>query len=268
MDIDTSLRKKLTDEDIANLLKCIDKAKLKRLKLTNCFQVTGRCLEPLENFFVLEQLDLSLACQRQNPDNASSISLSEQVVLPILESIIEDECSLLQHVQFPQQWRYNQSQEFHTFLVKYDNFLRSRGLCYSCYQVIDREEMLDQERKESYGLQELTCYHCMKTACRSCVDHGFIDVDSCNQCQKVYCSDCFSIEYCHMCDMQSCSACSMINYCVGCDTHFCDSCGTGNESDWTTLGRVPIEPMCRSGVQPLQYTPRTHSPDLCSMLFS
>jgi hypothetical protein len=46
--IEKELAAKLSDEDISAVLQCIDAVNtVKRLRLTNCVNITGSCLEPL-----------------------------------------------------------------------------------------------------------------------------------------------------------------------------------------------------------------------------
>eukprot|EP00581_Thalassiosira_minuscula_P007285 CAMPEP_0183709908 /NCGR_PEP_ID=MMETSP0737-20130205/5850_1 /TAXON_ID=385413 /ORGANISM="Thalassiosira miniscula, Strain CCMP1093" /LENGTH=196 /DNA_ID=CAMNT_0025938125 /DNA_START=8 /DNA_END=595 /DNA_ORIENTATION=- len=112
LDVEKSLRVKLTDDDISEVLKCTDaKNKLKTLKLTHCFQVSGRGLELLRGSAVLEQLDLSLVGLHEPPEliffngmRVLSPHISEEYALPILDSLIENDCSLLMQMQFPQKW--------------------------------------------------------------------------------------------------------------------------------------------------------------------
>ncbi|KAL7529394.1 hypothetical protein ACHAXR_002940 [Thalassiosira sp. AJA248-18] len=88
-DIDKALAKKLTDDDIASILACIDAANnLKSLKLTGCVSIVGRGLEPLRNSAVLKEIDLSLVKYHESPILEPEPSISEDVVVPILDSII------------------------------------------------------------------------------------------------------------------------------------------------------------------------------------
>ena len=239
LDVEKSLRVKLTDDDIGGMLKCIDATnKLRVLKLTHCFNVSGRGLEPLRGSAALEQLDLSLVGQHERPgsiflaDSEVSPLISESSVLPILDSIIDNECSLLQHLQFPHKWRNGECSSldaFHSFLERYDAFLTSRGLCSHCCDSIRRDAMLNREGRH-YGLQLLTCCVCMKTICETCDELTLgEDLGICTRCQKVYCRSCKSVLCCESgsCNMKSCTGCGLVDYCDSCDVYYCDDCGHG-----------------------------------------
>ncbi|KAK1740898.1 hypothetical protein QTG54_008150 [Skeletonema marinoi] len=59
--IEEELAAKLNDDDIEEVLLCIDAVnKVKRLKLTNCVNIIGVGLEPLRGSLIIEQIDLSL----------------------------------------------------------------------------------------------------------------------------------------------------------------------------------------------------------------
>mmetsp|Transcript_5748 Transcript_5748/g.12540 ORF Transcript_5748/g.12540 Transcript_5748/m.12540 type:complete len:317 (-) Transcript_5748:270-1220(-) len=230
LDIEKSLRLKLTDDDIEGILTCIDAVnKLKRLKLTHCFRIGGCGLEPLRGSLVLEQLDLSLVCQQEcsvtmcvmDGTRMRSPCISEKDVLPILDSIVDKECSLLQQLQFPQKWLDAKCQAFHQFLERYDGFLKRRGICCFCCDEISRDDMLSKTG-DKYGLQIHTCYNCMRTLCSDCAEY---EMDLCRQCNKTYCEDCVEILFCETCYRESCTGCGDVKYCDACDLHYCDSCG-------------------------------------------
>ncbi|KAK1740838.1 hypothetical protein QTG54_008090 [Skeletonema marinoi] len=68
-DIEEDLAARLSDGDISAVLLCIDAVnRLKRLKLTNCYNITGVGLEPLRGSTTIEQIDLSLFYDRKHPD--------------------------------------------------------------------------------------------------------------------------------------------------------------------------------------------------------
>ena len=129
-EIEKEVASRLTDDDIRAVLWCIDAGnKVKRLRLTNCFNVTGSGLEPLSGSEVIEQIDMSLVGDHEEPipletwhpplneevgwsplcyfDWSSSacvpidLRLSCELVLPILDSIISREKCSLKHLHFP-----------------------------------------------------------------------------------------------------------------------------------------------------------------------
>ena len=106
-DIEKELANKLTDNDISAVLKCINAQDvLRRLKLCGCVNITGRGLNPLRNSIILEQIDISLIRKYEKPSyNKPRSKISEEAVVPILDSIISsDDCSL-KYIQFPMKWR-------------------------------------------------------------------------------------------------------------------------------------------------------------------
>ena len=61
-EIEKELAIKLIDDDIEKVLQCIDAVnKVKRLKLTNCVNITGVGLVPLCGSAIINQIDLSLS---------------------------------------------------------------------------------------------------------------------------------------------------------------------------------------------------------------
>ena len=101
-DIEKDLVVRLSDGDISAVLQCIDAFnRVKKLKLTNCINITGVGLEPLRGSTTIEQIDLSLFYDRKHPDFCPAPLISCEFVLPILDSIIEREGSLLRHLHLP-----------------------------------------------------------------------------------------------------------------------------------------------------------------------
>lgn len=118
---------KLTDDDIGAILSCIGaKHNLKKLKLTGCIDMFGFGLEPLRGSVALEQLDLSLVCQHESPDTVYHNNICYGAVLPVLESIINEDDTVLKHIQFPKKWRRWRSATLDRFLLRYKELLDSR----------------------------------------------------------------------------------------------------------------------------------------------
>ena len=116
-EIEKDLAARLSDDDISAILQHIDAVnKLKRLRLTNCTKITGVGLEPLRGSTIIEQIDLSLTNDGESPRLDPEPSVSCELVLPILDSIIAEhvlptldsiiarECAL-KYLQFPYKWR-------------------------------------------------------------------------------------------------------------------------------------------------------------------
>ena len=88
-DIEKSLASKLTDEHVRSILRCVDAPNnLKTLKLAGCVTITGSCLDVMRNT-TLENVDLSLVGMHESPRLDSEPQLSENIVIPILDSIME-----------------------------------------------------------------------------------------------------------------------------------------------------------------------------------
>ena len=127
-EIEKDVAWRLTDDDIKAVLRCIDAGnKVKRLRLTNCVNITGSGLEPLRGSEVIEQIDMSLVGDHVEPipletwhpplclaeltgfcrPSVSPVCfqidplLSRELVLPVLDSIISREGCSLKHLQFP-----------------------------------------------------------------------------------------------------------------------------------------------------------------------
>ncbi|KAL7542546.1 hypothetical protein ACHAXR_011892 [Thalassiosira sp. AJA248-18] len=102
-DIDRSLARKLSDDDIAAILMCINAVDtVKSLKLDCCVNITGRGLNVLLICKIRGSVYILL------PDGTTEetdpVLISEETVLPILDSIVEkDQCSL-ECIKFPYKW--------------------------------------------------------------------------------------------------------------------------------------------------------------------
>jgi hypothetical protein len=163
-EIEKEVASRLSDDDIKAVLWCIDAGnKVKRLRLTNCVNFTGSGLEPLNGSEVIEQIDMSLVGDQEEPipletwhppfheirwnsfykDPVVCIPidprLSRELVLPVLDSMISS--GSLKHLQFPKAWMVNvfwypdwePQPDFVQFLVRYNRFLMNRGIsCAHC----------------------------------------------------------------------------------------------------------------------------------------
>ena len=87
-DVEQSCDLRLADGHLRWFLTCIDAAsRVKSLKLTHCFHITGAGLKPLRGTKVLKEIDLSLVGIHESPDIEPLPAISEGVVLPILDII-------------------------------------------------------------------------------------------------------------------------------------------------------------------------------------
>eukprot|EP00984_Skeletonema_dohrnii_P034038 scaffold32814_cov144-Skeletonema_dohrnii-CCMP3373.AAC.2 len=243
-DIEKELAAKLTDDDIEKVLMCIDAVNnVKRLKLTNCVNITGVGLEPLRGSLIIEQIDLSLVGEHQRPNISPEPHISCSHVLPILDSIIEREgCSLI-HLQFPQVWfvwrggrREGPSAEFHAFIGRYNQMWENREEigCLECNQSLPNNgnEWIDGDVFDAgYGTQLHTCYDCLKHYCYECPVNGERKLDRCRTCDRDYCVDCIEMRFCRSCEDSHCNDCNE-HECHNCNDLICSKCvEEGNDCD-------------------------------------
>ena len=88
-DVERELAHKLLDDDIYAILKCISAHDvLKKLQLAGCIDIIGHGLNPLQNSAVLELIDISIVGKYETPYNRTEPKISEEAVLPILDSIV------------------------------------------------------------------------------------------------------------------------------------------------------------------------------------
>jgi len=212
----------LDDIDLKAILICIDaRNNVKSLKLSGCFDISGRGLEPLAGSSVIKKIDLSLVngnYKRESFD-VEQISLCEGIVLPILHSIIEGGSSSLRHVQVPLKWRNGKSTELTRFIDVYNNYLRAlERTCQREWdeEVVQNEEWIEMKCEnicamgmhkegERYGIQTTTCSECLKCFCtdEDCMEEPRFNY--CPHCQTYHCSDCnhsdFVVEGCGISDL-------------------------------------------------------------------
>eukprot|EP00984_Skeletonema_dohrnii_P018369 scaffold8557_cov100-Skeletonema_dohrnii-CCMP3373.AAC.9 len=234
--IEEELATKLNDDDIEKVLLCIDAVnKVKRLKLTNCVNITGAGLEPLRGSLIIEQIDLSLVGEHQRPHISPEPHISCSHVLPILDSIIEREGCSLMHLQFPHVWREVPSaeSEFHAFILRY-NQMRGNWEeigCLECNRNLPfgSDEWIDGDVFDPffYGTHSSTCYGCMKHYCYRCVINGEWQLGSimgnCVMCKRDYCVDCIEMHTCRSCNGQNCNDCYGYE-CHQCNEKICSKC--------------------------------------------
>ena len=154
----------LSDDDIRRILIAIDGVnKIKSLRLTHCFGITGAGLSPLRGSTVLQRIDLSgLAVGRRRS------MLSEEEVVPIFSSILDREDNSLSYVYLPfhcrKDWKVNVMVA--SFLRRFNDSLLSR---------------IDQHGRDDDWLCE---------SCEGRFFEGCIEVGKCGQCEKETCEDC------------------------------------------------------------------------------
>eukprot|EP00581_Thalassiosira_minuscula_P015855 CAMPEP_0183716136 /NCGR_PEP_ID=MMETSP0737-20130205/10146_1 /TAXON_ID=385413 /ORGANISM="Thalassiosira miniscula, Strain CCMP1093" /LENGTH=333 /DNA_ID=CAMNT_0025945353 /DNA_START=1090 /DNA_END=2088 /DNA_ORIENTATION=+ len=256
--LDKSVESKLTDGDICGILVCIDaKNNLKSFELPRCVSVRGIGLAPLRNSVVLEYINLRDDGKDRFIDhepllsenvgvlyNQPESSLSENVVVPILQSIISTDGNSLKYLNIPKVWKSRQSEMLDAFLDAYRRVLNDRKIrCSKCDGIcIGTSEMpwIRQQGNE-YGLQTFTCHmsDCMEHFCGDCESDGCLkfcpccelkycsecaSVATCGECQTTACDVCKYFQTCDVCVKDTCSSCNCTSYCDSCDRVLCDDC--------------------------------------------
>jgi hypothetical protein len=245
-DVGFGLCFKLTDDDIAGMLACINAVQqLKSLYLTYCIKITGRALEPLRGSNILEQLDLSLHGNHHGDMFPLYADFLEQTeVIPILYSIIGRESHSLRHLNFPIRWpRSADSGYFDRFLetynqTEYQQSIRCRNCSVNCRESLS----LYREDERFLGLQNFTCYDCLNHYCYNCKDdEGQFYLTFCNMCVKLRCKDCQLMKSCRSCSLSineefdgayfgrnnvsfMCKDCCEHRQCDLCEHFFCHHC--------------------------------------------
>ena len=235
-----SFKQMLPMDDILHAaLVCIGVSRIKVLELTQCKAVTGVGLEPLRGSKIIEKIDLSgvkaWAASKRTKRSGFTLStsksiLSATVVIPILDSIVEEDENSLRLIHFPNHWRVEGGDDaFHGFLTKFNNNIRGKSVCgrERCNNACGGEMHTSGDR---YGIQSNTCakIHCGVSFC-GCPKEDRYDeeqpLEFCHECKKYYCNACDAglfnrREYMCGCNKPtSCGSCT--------DSAYCDCCGDG-----------------------------------------
>jgi len=233
-DIEKSLAAKLSDDDIGEILKRIDAVnRLQILKLAGCVNITGSGLSSLSRAWAIQQIDLSLVGKHEVPLIEPEPKLSEDLVLPILDSIIIIRERSLKQLELPKKWRNTSSTELTQFFERYSNYLEShRHRCSKCDRTCTRSggmEWIDLvEGDEWHATQSFTCSGCLNYFCS---DGNCLDNDNqpyvrwCKKCERGYCRSCSAVNECVSCNGDFCVECSDMNEVKGLSERlFCDAC--------------------------------------------
>ncbi len=231
-EIEKDLAARLSDDDVSGILQHIDAVNnVKKLRLTHCTNITGSCLEPLSGSTVVEQIDLSLAGDGENPRLVPEPPISCEAVLPILDSIVAAERCSLKHLQFPHKWTKDRStdSEFHAFILRYNQMWENRDTvtCVNCNEDLPDEngEHWISTSDEYYGTHACTCFQCTKHYCYDCDDaDGIKNFGYCDRCQRDYCKNCVEIDNCDRCGEFLCDHCSNCKECDKCNDKLCSRC--------------------------------------------
>lgn len=248
-DVDKSLASKLTDDDVAAFLVCVDAInRLKRLKLAGCVNITGSGLEPLRGSEVLEQIDLSLVGRYEKPHLEPKPMLSEDAIVPFLGSIVGVEGSSLKQVQLPETFSTEHSSSTLVGCLRsFEQLLGSRSsVCTRCESpssgtYVPPDELLlafadllphplqgHFEKRWVHSLlknKSFTCYDCTEPFCYDCKDGNRSRfLGRCISCRKESCAGCSSSRSVCRCGKLMCGGCGGLPECPQCGENVCDAC--------------------------------------------
>ncbi|KAL7437006.1 hypothetical protein ACHAXM_005611 [Skeletonema potamos] len=243
-EIEKNLAAKLSDDDINEVLLHIDAAnKVKRLRLTNCINITGAGLISLRGSTSIEQIDLSLVAVHHSPIlDPEPPNLYDQV-LPILGSIISQARCSLKHLEFPHAWRNKKPTDprFIEILDQYTEMFENRADgCGKCNRSLNRLGLM---HASGFQCRYDTCCVCTTSYCYDCRDEdGNSLLHFCETCERVYCKECAAMVECRDCDAFLCVDCvpytncaspnctrvvckgCILNECLHCNKKWCYSC--------------------------------------------
>lgn len=165
--IECDLAGKLTDDDVAAILLCIDAVKkLRKIRLSGYMNLAGNGLEPLRGSRVLEHIDFSLIgnpfLPKPNPDRG----FSQEIVLPVIDSILDAPGNSIELIRLPRKWLSRIPSGVDQFLQRYNQFLGNRrAVCSECDQLCGDQWVAQDHRGLHYGEQNYTCFHCLRNFC-------------------------------------------------------------------------------------------------------
>ena len=250
----------LSDDDMYAVLKCIDaRNNLKVLKLTGCVNIIGVGLTPLSGSAVLKDIDLSLVGQHERIGDGPQIS--EHVVIPILDSIVEADEPSLEFLRLPKVWRQRQTGPkfscitspdeieqvparvreqdslVNQFLVRFNLSLETRR--HRCSQC---SVFCQAPPDGNLELQGIHCNRFIQTRNRAYWEtnsrmYGLQNF-SCNLCQKFFCYECQHedgpngryLAFCRKCE--DCADCLQLEDCDHCLSTICSKWYHGRMSKW------------------------------------
>lgn len=227
-DIEKSLAAKLTDDNIRDILACVDAVRrLKVLKLAGCINITGRGLGTLRSSAALEQVDLSLVGKHESPIIEPEPSLLESEVIPILDGVISRGSIKLLHLPKKFRNRNDSSSEVQHFLNRYDRYLETFNYkCSGCEQRLGRPWVEYSVASHWYGTQCFTCSQCISQMCYEIACSNGGTLNCCDICEKDYCRGCVLNSRCSRCRKQACDKCDVKKSCEGggCGELLCENC--------------------------------------------
>lgn len=204
-DDEKELTAKLTDADIGGYLACatvsgqFNDYAISSISLRHC-NIVGHGLEPLRGSDQITSIDLRFTLDNNDADVENN--LSEELVIPILESIIEKREKPL-YFTLPKKWIKDQSQLVVGFLEKYNSLMNSRNIicqgctCENACQGTDEKPWVNFSG-DDIGTHNFTCDRCEDTFCGDCAD---LHEEPCVKCKMHGCEDCdFSLK-CVICNV-------------------------------------------------------------------
>ena len=87
--------------------------------------MNGDGLAVLRGSKVLQHVDLTLVVEHSEV-SAEEPAISEDIVVPILDSMIASNKISLEYICFPEKWKTERNQAFKEFIWRYSNYLASR----------------------------------------------------------------------------------------------------------------------------------------------
>ena len=224
-DIEPHLSCRLSDDDVAAVLSCVNAVqKVKTLVLTNLINITGEGLSPLRCSAVIQRLDMTLCimeCEpgrdqgRLNRRYKDPPSLAKAIVVPILDSIIDQDNNSLKYIQFPNNWRDPIDGLLDPFLIRYKQ--SDREIRCSCCENLCRETLSvnpGSRMENTHAAQDFTCYQCLGLFCYNCEEEEeeVPVLAACRGCEKEFCSSCVSMIPCGTCHENNYFGCFQASY--------------------------------------------------------
>ncbi len=278
-DIEEELAKRLTDDHISDILLCLERLtlnnnRIRKLRLTNCINITGKGLWRLRKSKKIEQIDLSMVPEHTIPSElnpATEGRLEFRHVVEVLDSIVSLQRSSLKYLHLPRFWRcYPVTRvassvrsigalepQINEFFTRYKQMWEKRvNVCASCTSEF-KPQICTRDSNGHAVMQENTCSICLKHYCFACeYENGKELIALCSRCERVHCQDCMKMEHCLVCDQRFCGDhCGgsevwkknhrQHNYeeCPGCDEKICGRCCFGrtcSQCNYTDCGSCRV----------------------------